>query len=465
MWLRAGLAGLLTCGLWPSLVGAGTPVPAPIDPVLEWNLIALDALKADFSDPDNGPEQGGPTLCSRALGIVHAAIYDAVNSIDGSHQPYLFAVPLSKGASLDAAVARAAHDTLVALYTRQTATLDQALATTLQRVPNGLAKSRGQLVGQVCAQACLAARVNDGSDNNAPYTPGSLPGQHRPDPLHPSQGFHGPNFGSVTPFAIANVDDFQLPPPPALDSPEYSVAFNEVKEFGSVNSTVRTEDQTIIGTFWGYDGTPGLGTPPRLYNQIVRVIAEQRHNTPVQNARLLALVNLAMADAGIAAWNEKYVYEFWRPILGIRESDPGTGPSGLGDGNSDTDGDVDWEPLGAPASNASGTNFTPPFPAYASGHATFGAATFQALRRFYGTDHIPFTFVSDEYNGVTTDQFGVVRPLVPRSYTTLTQADEENGISRIYLGIHWRFDKDGGMIQGRAIANEIFNTKLRPKRR
>ena len=153
----------------------------------------------------------------------------------------------------------------------------------------------------------------------------------------------------------------------------------------------------------------------------------------------------------IAIWESKYYYQFWRPVTGIREADAGTGPTGLGDGNPRTTGDPTFMPLGAPASNLQGPNFTPPFPSYPSGHAGFGGALFQTLRRFYGTDHIPFTFVSDEFNGMTVDNEGNVRPLVPRSFATLSQAEEENGQSRIYLGIHWAFDKTEGIAQGRRV--------------
>ena len=142
-------------------------------------------------------------------------------------------------------------------------------------------------------------------------------------------------------------------------------------------------------------------------------------------------------------WDSKYDYDLWRPITGIRESDPGSGPTGTGDGNPNTIGDPAFKPLGAPASNLTGPNFTPPFPAYPSGHATFGGAIFQILRRFYGTDHIGFTFVSDEFNGITRDNAGNIRPYIPRHFSRLSQAEEENGQSRIYLGIHWAFDKTG----------------------
>src|SRR5205814_6653083 len=128
---------------------------------------------------------------------------------------------------------------------------------------------------------------------------------HQPDPLHPNQGVLGPDWGNVTAFGMKSLQSFVIPPPPALNSPEYAAAFNEVKSLGDVNSTTRTTDQTQIGLFWAYDGTKGLGTPPRLYNQIATVIAEQQGNTEYQNARMFALINVAMADAGIAAWNDK----------------------------------------------------------------------------------------------------------------------------------------------------------------
>ena len=169
-----------------------------------------------------------------------------------------------------------------------------------------------------------------------------------------------------------------------------------------------------------------------------------------------------MSDAGVASWESKYYYQFWRPVTGIRESDRGTGPTGRGDGNPLTDGDTTFSPLGAPASNLQGPNFTPPFPAYPSGHAVFGAALFQTLRNFYRTDDIPFTFTSDELNGVTLDNQGDPRPLLPRTFASLSQAEEENGQSRIYLGIHWAFDKTEGIAQGRRVARYVFNHALEP---
>jgi hypothetical protein len=169
-----------------------------------------------------------------------------------------------------------------------------------------------------------------------------------------------------------------------------------------------------------------------------------------------------MADAAMSVWESKYYYDFWRPVTGIRESDPGTGPTGAGDGNAATICDANFTPLGAPASNLQGPNFTPPFPSYPSGHGGFGGALFQTLRRFFGTDNIAFTFVSDEFNGITEDHNGNVRPYVPRSFLNFSQAEEENGQSRIYLGIHWSFDKTQAIAQGRKVGDYVFDHAFRP---
>jgi PAP2 superfamily len=183
-----------------------------------------------------------------------------------------------------------------------------------------------------------------------------------------------------------------------------------------------------------------------LYNQVAVQIGNQKASGTLSTVRLLLLVNVSMADAAIAAWESKYFHQLWRPVGGLRANINGDA------GGSAT---PNFTPLGAPASNLTTPNFTPPFPSYPSGHAVFGGALFQTLRKFYGTDNIPFTFVSDEYNGVTKDNSGTPRPYLPRSFGNLTKAEVENAQSRIYLGIHWAFDATEGMKQGHHVADWV----------
>ncbi|MBS2038347.1 vanadium-dependent haloperoxidase, partial [bacterium] len=359
------------------------------------------------------------------------------------------------------------HDTLVALFPAQQVALDQLLLADLSLIPDSLEKTAGIQTGQNAAQAILANRANDGSTasiQGQTYSFGQLPGQWRVDPINPTQTPLGAFWGSVRPFVLNSAAQFRCPVPPSLTSPEYTAAYNEVKAIGGdgvVTPTVRTQEQTQIGIFWAYDGTPSLCAPPRLYNQIATQLATQRGLIDLgDQAQLLAVTNLAMADACIACWESKYFYSYWRPVCGIRESDPGTGPSSLGDGNPATVGDPGYVPLCAPASNLQAPNFTPPFPSYPSGHADFGGALFGTLRRAFGTDQVSFSFTSDEFNGITRDNLGNVRPLRPRSFTSLSQAEEENGQSRIYLGIHWSFDKSEGIVQGEKVADWVWNHAL-----
>ena len=480
--IAAGLA-LLSLVAFTGGQANAQPVPKPMPPhgigsteqIRFWNQVAIDASGLDHAPPAPGEdrpfrEQMGPGRASRALAIAQIAVFDSVNAIFGGYESYTGLAPASPGTSVDAAIAQAAHDTLVALFPAQTAHLDDVLADSLSRVRNGRPKANGIALGQQAAAAILAMRSADGSQHPEPivgvtWFTSDDPGRWRQDPISLLPPALGAHWSEVTPFVLASSSQFRVPPPPALNSPEYTAAFNEVKRLGGdgdVTPTERTPDQTIAGIYWAYDGTPSLCAPPRLYNQILVQIAQERGSNVVDLARLLALANSAMADAGIAIWESKYYYDFWRPVTGIREADPGTGPTLAGDGNDDTEGILDYVPLCAPASNQGGKDFTPPFPAYPSGHAGFGGALFQTLRNFYGTDDIAFTFVSDEFNGVTTDNEGNVRPLIPRSFANLSQAEEENGQSRIYLGIHWSFDKVQGIAQGRSIANYVFEHAFRP---
>jgi hypothetical protein len=448
---------------------------AEIDAIRRWNEIAINATGLDHTPVAPGEnrvfgEQLGPCRSSRAMAIVHIAMFDALNAVVRQYEGYTdVRAPLGP-VSLDAAISEAAYDTLSVLFHSQAAHFDVLLAEDLSQIKNKEAKANGITLGRQAAAAILALRMLDGSQNPEPqvgvdFITSDLPGYWRQDPISLIPLALGGHWAECKPFVIESGSQFRVPPPPALDSAEYAPAYNDVKRLGgdgAVTPTERTAEQTHIGIFWAYDGTPSLCAPPRLYNQIALQIADQMNSSDVEVARLLALVNVAMADAGLAVWDSKYYYNFWRPITGIRESDQGTGPTGAGDGNPETVGDPTFRPLGAPASNLTGPNFTPPFPAYPSGHAGFGGALFQTLRRFYGTDNISFTFVSDEFNGVTRSNDGIVRPLLPRSFSSLSQAEEENGQSRIYLGIHWAFDKTEGIAQGRKVADYVFDHAFAP---
>lgn len=438
--------------------------------VRHWNTVAIDASGLDHTPVAPGEnrvfgENVGPGRASRAMAIAHIAMFEAANAIDPCCRSYVGLAPGSPGASMTAAVSRAAHDTLAALYPSQAETFASALEVELARVRPITARIEGEAIGRAAAAAILAMRAGDGSNHPEPrvgvdYIPSAAAGKWRPDPVSKHPLALGARWAEVRPFALSSASQFRAPAPPALESVAYENAYAEVLAYGGDGvdtPMVRDEDQTMMGIFWAYDGMPALCAPPRLYNQVTVGIARDMGTGAVELARLLALVNVAMADAGIAAWESKYFYEYWRPVTGIREADAGTGPSGAGDGNPLTVGDPTFLPMGAPASNAEGPNFTPPFPAYPSGHATFGGALFQTLRRYYGRDDIAFTFVSDELNGVTMDNHGVPRPMLPRTFSSLSQAEEENGQSRIYLGIHWEFDKTEGIAQGREVANYVFD--------
>jgi hypothetical protein len=444
--------------------------------IVRWSQIANDASGLDHKPVEPGEnrvfgQQIGPGRASRAMAIVHIAIFEALNAFKGDYESYIGLYRPSSKTSKEAAIAQAAHDTLVALFPSQKAAIDARLAEDLAEISNGRKKDNGIALGRQAAFSILALRAGDGSEQleervGIEFITSDDPGKWRQDPISLIPLALGAHWGEVTPFALQSGSQFRTPPPPPMESAAYATAYNEVKRLGGdgVNTpTERTADQTEMGIYWAYDGTPSLCAPPRLYNQIAVKIADQMGSDDIELARLLALINVAMADAGIASWESKYFYNVWRPITGIREADEGTGPTGLGDGNPNTVCDTNFMPLGAPASNLTGPNFTPPFPAYPSGHATFGGAIFQILRNFYGTDNVAFTFVSDELNGVTRDNNGNVRPLRPRSFTSFSQAEEENGQSRIYLGIHWSFDKTEGIAQGRKVANHVFANLFTPR--
>ena len=463
------------------------------DPILYWNAVALEANRV--SHTNGKKEQTGPTLSSRALAIVHLAMYDAYAGIATAPNdlpPYLSGLPNPKAnASEGAAVAAAAHATLSQLFPSQKAFFDLKHA---EAGLSGAGLNEGHQFGLLVAKKILDDRKNDPDASDDGYAASMARGAHRPDPDNPDQGYHAPFYGAGCKcFSVTARHELAAPPQPG--DGDYTSALREVCSRGIapelagtvLSGSRRTVDQTVVGVYWGYDGASGLGTPPRLYNQIVREVATKKPNpdtgapnTPAQNARLFALVNVAMADAGILAWDQKYVHDLWRPVVGIREHDVSMGPAGVANNNLDDDCHPYWLPLGAPNTNSADKNGTPPFPAYPSGHAAFGAAALHIARLFYcvsagnrGPDALfnGLDFVSDEFNGVNKDNGGTVRPRHVRSFKGgLWRMIEENGRSRVYLGVHWVFDafavkndgqpdlsrNIGGVPLGLKIAEDIF---------
>src|SRR5260370_105576 len=332
------------------------------DMVLRWNDSLLVALRAAGQSP---------TPSTRFAAIVQAAVYDAVNSIDGTYTPYLAAIPAPAGADQGAAAAQAAHDAMLGLFPAQATTLDLELKASLQGIADGDAKTAGIMVGQTAAQNILAARADDGSNKMVSYTPGTNPGDWQPTPPAYAAPLQ-PQWPQVTPFCLQSASQFRPSPPPALTSPENKSAFNQVRALGSFDRTSRPADETEAAMFWQAIATP-TSTPPGLWNKIAQVAAVSQSNTLVQNARLFALLDLTLADEAIACWDAKYTYNFWRPVTAIRAADT--------TGNPDTVADPNWTPLMA----------TPAHPSYPSAHATELGGAAAALTSFFGTDAIPFS--------------------------------------------------------------------------
>lgn len=459
------------------------------DAIVKWHDVMLDVHAVDFRDPGAvAPEQVGPTRTSRAFAMVMTSIYDAVNAFDGRRTSYN-AIPAARpGASQEVAIAYAARDMLVHLWPAQTASIDAILAEELTKIgATGPALNRGRTAGENAAAAMIAARTGDGSEiGEVAFGAGgsiatgttnafgagvnsgatTAPNWTR-DPVSNAGVALGANWGAVEPFVLITGSQFRAPPPPAPRTAAYRRDFNDVKRVGQApdgfnddadaDTKGSTERGIFVGNFWGYDGPPKLGVPPRLYAQIADVLAERGGiKNPAQLARYYALVHISMADSGIAAWDSKYFYNYWRPVTGLRanDGDPATTPV------------AGWVPVGVSAANIPATSAvraTPPFPAYVSGHATFGASLFETARGFM-PENTAFTFVSDEYNGVTTDPFlsTVTRPLVPVRYRNLTAPAVENARSRIVNGVHWQFDGDEGVKMGTSIAKFARQNLFRP---
>ena len=395
-------------------------VVARADLVADWNSLALSAIRN---------ESTAAPLAARNLAILHVAMHDAVNAVAPTHAFYGQKLVVTPPTSDQAAAAAAAHRVLADLFPSQSAAFDAALAVSLATIPNTPEKTNGIGLGEFVADNILDWHANDGSSTSVPYVPSAEPGAWRRTPpfFRPPEL---PQWPYIMCFALTNGAQLRPAGPPPLSSAQYAENFNQVKALGAANSTNRTAEQTLIARFWS-DFSYTV-TPPGHWNQIAQNVATNNGLSLAQSARLFALLNIAMADAGIAVWDAKYAYNFWRPVTAIQQADA--------DNNPDTIADPDWLPL---------LN-TPAFPEYVSGHSTFSKAAATVLTQFFGTDHVPFSVGSDSVPGVL------------RSYTSFAVAAEEIGMSRIYGGIHFLSAALDGLNMGRTIGELVDGNFLLP---
>lgn len=390
------------------------------DVVLDWNAVMIAAIHVDNS---------GPTLSSRNLAILHTAMYDAVNSILKTHQPYRFEVEAPLETSVEAAVVAAGYDVMKALYQSFGAQADDLYETWLASAPADAALTNGLALGRQVADLVLQARGADGASTEVPYIPSDLPGQWRRTPpfFRPPLT---PHWRYVQTFCLPELEPFLPPPPPPLASARYAEDLNEVKAIGGKGSRIRTAEQSQIATFWSDFSYTAM--PPGHWHEIAATIARDRHTSLAENARLFALISMAQADGAIACWESKYRYNFWRPVTAIQRADE--------DGNDRTEPDKGWDHFLA----------APPFPSYTSGHSTFSKASAEVLTAFFGTDAIRFLARSDSLPGVF------------REFTSLAACADEVGMSRVYGGIHYMFDNVAGKQCGQAVGRYVSANYLLP---
>jgi membrane-associated phospholipid phosphatase len=404
--------------------GAATSSTLPVtraNQAIVWNSIALQAVRnGDIQAPNS----------SRDLAIVALSVYDAVNAIDPNYAEYggVTAKP-SPGTSAAAAAAAAAETALIGLFPGQAAMFQAELDATLSDVPAGPARDLGVALGTSVANQILTLRSNDGSNVKVNYVPGSGPGDWVPTPPAYAPAVD-PQWGNVTPFALTSGAQFQVPPPPVIGSAQYAQEVNQVEMLGGKTSTVRTADQTALARFWS--DLPGTFDPPGHWNQITEIAAIQAKTDLEDSARAFALVDIALADAGIEAWNVKYTYNTVRPVTVIRDGADGVNPL--------ITADPTWTPLWN----------TPAFPSYVSGHSTFSAAAAAALTSIFGNN---FAF---------TDPGDPTENLTPRDFTSFEAAAQEAGISRIYGGIHFMSDNIEGLQLGGEVGQYVVQHELLP---
>ena len=394
---------------------------------IDWNAIAASAAAGQ-----------PPHVQPLSLAMVQGAVYDAVNAIDGGHRPYLAAPAADPSDSKPAAAATAAYRTLVGIFPAQQGTLQPLYVASLAGVPDGPAKTGGVEVGEASAATMLAARANDGRGGAFTFVFGTDPGVWRPTP--PNFGLDpAPWVGNVRPFLVPNAEMLRTDGPNALTSEAYAEDLNEVKRLGSLTSTRRTADQTQAAIFWQDSG-------PAIWNRVFRSLAASRGLDIVDSARMLAMTNLAAADGSIGCWNDKYHWNFWRPISAIREA--GT------DGNPATTADPTWLPLFDPSVPVSGPALvTPGFPDHPSGHTCVSGATVHALKAFFGTDKVPFTATSNKCSPA---------PCPPRSFDRFSHALKEIIGARIWSGIHFRTADVQGAVLGKKVAHQLKRHYFQP---
>jgi hypothetical protein len=403
----------------PSRLGVSVPVPSGADVsaavVMEWNqqAAALTLLPASAQ---------APVQQTRTMAIVQVAMHDAVNGITGNYATYLSPGTAPDGASPQAAAIAAAHQALLNLFPTHATALDIAYANSL--ATHGQSPSDpGIGYGQSAANAILASRANDGAAQaQFPY---DAPGAGAPGVwvrLNNAPALL-PGWGNVTPWVLKDASQFQADPPPALDSEQYARDYNEIKEIGSLNSAIRTTEQTQIATFW-------RASPTAIWNPVIRQLVAARDQDLSSAARTFALVYLAVADASIACWETKYSYNFWRPQPAIRRGDE--------DGNDATTQDPNWTPLFA----------TPPHPEYTSGHSVNSSTMANVLSLLFDDD--PGFPITVTITGIT------------REWKTLSSGVDEVIDARVYSGIHFRTGDVAGARQGRQVARFIFTHALRP---
>jgi hypothetical protein len=392
------------------------------DVVLDWNAHAAKAIVT----------VGGqvPPRALIRLAMVHLAIYDAVNAIEGAPFEGYASVPVvDNPASEEAAVATAAHDVLVALFPTQAADLDAKYATSLAALPDDGAKANGIAVGQQAASAILIKRAEDGRDATVTYTPGSGPGVWVPTP--PAfLAAQAPETPFVQPFALKSASQFRPDPPFSLTSEDWARDYNEIKALGPAVGSIRTPEQTDIARFWS-------DNPPLQWNRAWRALSVAKGLGLADNARYFAMLATASADALIACWDAKFFYNFWRPVTAIRAGDT--------DGNSETAPDPAWI----------GLIITPNHPEYPAAHGCFSGASTETLNYLFGTDEVVFSMDSNVA--------GVVNPV--RTFDRLSDALEEVLDARIYGGMHYRNSTRIGANVGKEVSRFTTRHFFRPAKR